>query len=176
MNGNVSLASYTQATGHFENGEFAKAQHAVSACLQEIYANIHRFVLTENLQNIYGTKVSVIVVSHRSGLEVCEVGRGIEDFIRRPDVELIFVGNGPGATEGASGPYADKARLFGLPENIGCSAARNVGAYVARGAAFCFWTMMHRRALQILICLPAPVSSAGPWPCADALRRSPVPD
>ena len=91
MNGNVSLASYTQATGHFENGEFAKAQQAVSACLQETYANIHRFVLTENLQNIYGTKVSVIVVSHRSGLEACEIGRGIEEFIRRPDVELIFV-------------------------------------------------------------------------------------
>ncbi|AMN52482.1 hypothetical protein ACP90_08650 [Labrenzia sp. CP4] len=138
MNGNVSLASYTQATGHFENGEFAKAQQAVSACLQETYANIHRFVLTENLQNIYGTKVSVIVVSHRSGLEACEIGRGIEEFIRRPDVELIFVGNGPGAAEGASSPYADKARIFGLPENIGCSAARNVGAYVARGCCLLF--------------------------------------
>ena len=138
MSGNVSLASYTQATGHFENGEFANAQHAVSACLQEIYANIHRFALTENLQNIYGTKVSVIVVSHRSGLEACEVGRGIEDFVSRPDVELIFVGNGPGASEGASGPYADKARVFGLPENIGCSAARNVGAYVSRGGCLLF--------------------------------------
>ncbi|MGX1495792.1 GT2 family glycosyltransferase [Labrenzia sp. MBR-25] len=138
MSGNVRLASYAQATGHFESGDFADAQHAVSACLQEVYANIHRFAQTENLQNIYGTKVSVIVVSHRSGLEACEVGRGIEDFIRRPDVELIFVGNGLGAAEGASGPCADTARVFGLPENIGCSAARNVGAYVARGECLLF--------------------------------------
>jgi GT2 family glycosyltransferase len=134
----VRLASYAQATGHFESGDFAAAQRAVSTCLHEVYANIHRFALTENVQNIYGTKVSVIVVSHRGGLETCEVGRGIEDFIHRPDVELIFIGNGLGAAEGASGPYRGTARVFGLPENIGCSAARNVGAYVARGECLLF--------------------------------------
>jgi GT2 family glycosyltransferase len=138
MSGNVSLVSYTQATGHFENGEFANAQQVVSACLQEVYANIHRFVLTENLQNIYRTMVSVIVVSHRNSLEACEVGRGIEDFVRREDVELIFVGNGLEIPDAGSSRYREKARVFGLPENIGCSAARNVGAYVARGECLLF--------------------------------------
>jgi GT2 family glycosyltransferase len=134
----VSSATYSLAAGHFERGDFADAQRAVSECLGGIYANIHRYALKENLQNIYEVRISVIVVSHRNVLGSCEIVHGIKDFIRRPEVELIFIGNGLENIDCVSGKYRDKARVFGLPENIGCSAARNLGAYVARGDCLLF--------------------------------------
>ncbi len=134
----VTPGLFSQAVSEFRNGNFAAAQQAASEYLHGLHERIHACCLKENTRNIYDVKVSVIVVSHRNWLSACEAAAGLADFLKTPGVELIFVANGLETSGAASEDYRFDARLFALPENIGGAAARNIGAYVARGTYLLF--------------------------------------
>ncbi len=134
----MSPGLFAQALSDFQNGNFPEARQAASGYLFDLYEQLHTFCLKENTQNIYDVQVSVIVVSHRAWLSSCDIAAGLADFVETPGVELVFIANGLAADDATEEDLRFGARLFALPENVGCSAARNVGAYVARGSYLLF--------------------------------------
>ncbi|GAB4524545.1 MAG: hypothetical protein Tsb0019_26540 [Roseibium sp.] len=122
----------------FSDCEFAEAHVLMAGYMDGLRENIHDLVLVEHTDNIFDVDVSVVVVSHRSWDNFLNVVKTIRTFIEGPKAELICVANGIGTSGAALDMLRDMARVVVLPDNVGCPAARNVGAYLARGEYILF--------------------------------------
>ena len=126
---------YMLAKTHFLEGRYLQARRLMTGFTEAMVKEAsYRF----HGKPVRKPKASIIVVSH---LDHAGVERGLKSIaaqVRGRNVEVILVDNG----NGKLGRYGRRLfGAFGLAEpgfNSGCSAARNLGAHMARGPLLIF--------------------------------------
>ena len=126
---------YMLAKSHFMLGNYKQAQRLMNGFTE---AMVKQAAYSVHGKPLPAPRASIIVVSHRDHPGVEQGLRSIARQVKGESLEVILVDNG----NGKLGKYGKRLfGAFGLAEpgfNSGCSAARNLGARVARAPYLIF--------------------------------------